>query len=121
MYLKIFNIDINRKQKMYLNQLNYWRVTVTPFVLIRLSMPPTLWSIATLTQMFRACIYSRNLSLGRFKTQPKFRNNLFWVTQTSIFKRYVLPWKRLTRLPALLANNVLLKKYNFFLFTNAIA
>jgi hypothetical protein len=77
MYLKIFNIDINRKQKMYLNQLNYWRVTVTPFVLIRLSMPPTLWSIATLTQMFRACIYSRNLSLGRFKTQPKFRNNLF--------------------------------------------
>ncbi len=52
---------------MYLNQLNYWRVTITPFILIRLIMPPTLWSFATSTQMFRACIYSRNLSLGRFK------------------------------------------------------
>ena len=31
-------------------QLNYWRVTVTPFVLIRLIMPPTLlehWDINT--------------------------------------------------------------------------
>ena len=27
---------------MYLNQLNYWRVIITPVVLIRLIMPPTL-------------------------------------------------------------------------------
>ena len=76
MYLKIVNIDIIRKQKMYLNQLNYWRVTVTPFVLIRLSMPPTLlehWDINTNVPRVNLC----NLSFGRFKTQSKCRNNLF--------------------------------------------
>ena len=76
MYLKIVNIDIIRKQKMYLNQLNYWRVTVTPFVLIRLIMPPTLlehWDINTNVPRVNLC----NLSFGRFKTQSKCRNNLF--------------------------------------------
>ena len=76
MYLKIVNIDIIRKLKMYLNQLNYWRVTVTPFVLIRLIMPPTLlehWDINTNVPL----VNLRNLSFGCFKTQSKFRNNLF--------------------------------------------
>ena len=47
MYLKIVNIDM---YLMYLNQLNYWRVIITPVVLIRLIMPPTLlehWDINT--------------------------------------------------------------------------